>query len=74
MPLSTKLRWKAKMIARLKKIAESLGMRTASSEGNLSDEMECGIWQFGDGMGITSIMSYPCGEIDDEANGEICPV
>ena len=48
---------RVKMLARIRMIAESFSGRRVSGK-IVSDEMlENGIWQFGDGMGFTSIMS-----------------
>ena len=63
---------RVKMLARIRMIAESFSGRRVSGK-IVSDEMlENGIWQFGDGMGFTSIMSYPCCDAEDEAGEKVC--
>lgn len=60
------------MLAKIRMIAESFSRRHVSGS-SVSDEMlENGIWQFGDGMGFTSIMSYPCCDAEDDANEKVC--
>ena len=64
--------WRVKMIAKIKMIAESLGKRRVSGE-SVSDEMlELGIWQFGDGMGFTTILGDTCGDAKDDVTEKVC--
>jgi hypothetical protein len=64
-----------KMIAKIKRIAESINMWRLAEVGGESDELlECAIRQFGDGMGITSIMSHPDGDTTEHGGEKACTV
>ena len=61
------------MIAKFKTIAESIRTWHVSGGEGESDELfECGIRQFGDGMGITSIMNYPDSEATEHGAEKVC--
>jgi hypothetical protein len=64
---------RVKMIARIKTIAEAIGAWRVAGEASESDELiECGIRQFGDGMGMTSIMSYPDSDVAEHGDEKVC--
>lgn len=61
------------MKARMKSIAELFSTwRHAGGMYEPEEALECGIRQFGDGMGITSIMSYPDGDDVGEGDKQAC--
>lgn len=60
------------MIAKLKMIAASLGMQRDSDNSVSDDMLENGIWQFGDGMGITSILNYAGDDAEEETGEKVC--
>lgn len=61
------------MIAKFKTIAESIrAWREADGEGESDELLECGIRQFGDGMGITSIMNYSDSDATESGDEKVC--
>lgn len=60
------------MIAKLKMIAASLGMQRDSGNSVSDDMLENGIWQFGDGMGITSILNVAGEDAEADKGEKVC--
>jgi hypothetical protein len=61
-----------KMMAKFKTIAESIRMwRVAGGKSESDELLECGIRQFGDGMGMTSIMSYPNNDATEHGDEKV---
>lgn len=61
------------MIAKIKMIAESISTwRSAEAKPDSDELLECGIRQFGDGMGITSIMGCPDDGAAEHSDEKVC--
>lgn len=51
------------MIASIKRLADFISIRSRAKASRGQDDVpEFGILQFGDGMGLTSMTTYPCSE------------